>query len=544
MSTAVLVKELKKAGEDHEFYPTTQEIIEWVHFDLRTVQKTISIMDIGAGDGNFFKVLSELESSKEKSKQNQFKKYAIEKSMILIDKMPADIFIVGTDFHEQSFIDKKMDVIFCNPPYSEYAEWMDKIIQESNAHTVYMVVPDRWKKNEKIAESLKTREANANTIKEFTFKDSEYRKANTSVDLVRITFHDISYGNDFRLKVDPFDVWFDKHFNVTAEKTDDTWHAERTKSENLHQLVKGQNIIERLAELYQEYFQHLLGNYKAVELLDSEILEELGVSVSGLKGSLKSKIEGLKNLYWQELFNNLDKITDRLTAHSRKALVKTLTAHTSVDFTASNAYSVVIWAIKNSNKYFNSQLLAVYLNITKKENVVNYKSNHRIIKDDWRYSRNEWSHYVLDYRIVHNHYNAIMIEGTFGTYDYHQGLSKSAHETISDIITVAKNLGFNIVDSSWNMIWKAGQAQYFYYRTESGDLKDFASIKAHKNGNLHFKFNQRFMKKWNIEAARLNGWIKSPAEAAEEMKDMSLQEAAMYFKSNRQLLSSDIKLLA
>ena len=51
------------------------------------------------------------------------------------------------------------------------------------------------------------------------------------------------------------------------------------------------------------------------------------------------------------------------------------------------------------------------------------------------------------------------------------------------------------------------------------------------------------MKAWNVEVSRLLGWIKSPAEAAEEMTDISISEATQYFKSNQQFLSSDIKLL-
>lgn len=542
MSTTALVKELKQSDQDHEWYPTTREILIAVHKDIPSIRNnSIGIMDIGAGDGNLFKVLDQLENMRKEDDRRYYKKYAIEKSMILIDQMSADIFIVGTEFHEQSLIDKKMDVIFCNPPYSEYQEWMSKIIRESNSTSVYMVVPDRWKDNKQIADDLKIREADYKVIGNYSFQDSEYRTARAHVDLVRITFKQISYHNS-DLKIDPFDVWFNDHFKIRAQKTDtiSEWDVTRNRSEKLHQLVGNKNIIEKLYNFYQADFKHLLDNYKAVELLDGGLLKELGISITGLKAALKLKIEGLKNIYWKELFDNLTTITDKLTTGSREKLLETLSSNTSVDFTISNAYSVIIWAIKNANKYFDSQLLSVYEKISNSDNVRLYKSNHRIIRDGWRYAQEKLTHYTLDYRIVHNHWNAIQID-TFGSYDYHNGLNKSAHETIMDIFTIARNLGFDIHGSSYNETWEAGQKVNFFYGV---DNKQFVEIKAFKNGNLHYKFDQKFLKKWNIEAARLNGWIKSPVEAVQEMKDITLEEATNYLHTNKQLLTSDIKLIA
>ena len=50
-----------------------------------------------------------------------------------MNSLDSDIFVVGTDFHQQTFIDKKMNVIFCNPPYSEFTEWSIKLIEEANS---------------------------------------------------------------------------------------------------------------------------------------------------------------------------------------------------------------------------------------------------------------------------------------------------------------------------------------------------------------------------------------------------------------------------
>jgi hypothetical protein len=46
------------------------------------------------------------------------------------------------------------------------------------------------------------------------------------------------------------------------------------------------------------------------------------------------------------------------------------------------------------------------------------------------------------------------------------------------------------------------------------------------------------MKRLNIEAARLNGWVKSPAEAAEEI-GVTLDEATAAFGRNLTLLAEN-----
>ena len=73
-----------------------------------------------------------------------------------------------------------------------------------------------------------------------------------------------------------------------------------------------------------------------------------------------------------------------------------------------------------------------------------------------------------------------------------------------------------------------------------------AEIKIFKNNNVHIKFNQDFIKALNIEAARLNKWIKSPEEAAQEFEGnskVSKNEAEKFFKKNFLHLPSNPQLL-
>lgn len=542
--TVSLINKIRGTEEDREFYPTTRDIISIINADIhrkKEYQKSsLSILDIGAGNGNFFTVLESLQPppKDEYSKPDlTFIKYAIEKSPVLIENMEPDIFIIGTDFHQQTLIDKKVDVIFCNPPYSEFETWTEKIITEANCKLIYMVIPERWKSSKKIETLLERRRMEYKVIGSTDFLDSEYRQARAKVDIIRFESKSIRHNGHYYSceTADPFEVWFNSFFKIdTDEEGQSKRDKEQQKREQIKaNIVQGQNLIERLEELYRQDFEKLLDNYRAIERLDYSILKELGVDLQNLKGGLKLKIEGLKNLYWKELFDNLESITSRLTAGSRKKLLDKLTANTSVDFTASNAYAVVLWAIKNANKYLDDQLLEVYLWMTEKDNIISYKSNKRIVTDKWRYAAREHSHYTLDYRLV---FTCCHCFGQWES-DRIKGLHKNAHGHINDIITIGKNLGFEVKESSFDFSWVPGGSVDF--KCQKGL---FMSVRAYKNGNIHVKASQEFMKRLNIEAGRLNGWVKSPEEAAEEM-NIPLAEVRSYYNSNLQITAKNTGLL-
>jgi len=553
-----LLEKVKEAGQDHEFYLTSKRMLEAVAKDIcqefddsyTDHLRNFSILDIGAGNGSALNIMCELT-------RNDGKKYAIEKSKILIDSLPEDVFIIGTDFHQQTLIDKQVDVVFCNPPYSEFDTWMRRIVSEANCRIVYMVVPQRWKENRKIVEMINRRcdlkdddqdmqgesklkkrireeyrkqQGECKVLLSDTFLDSEFRKARANVDILKIKFRDNGY-RAVKLAVDPFDIWFEENFSISADKDKKEVVEKETKEEKLHNLVKGQNIIERLEELYHADMAKLFTTYKALEQLDSSLFKELGVDLKQVKGGLSFKIEGLKNLYWKELFTNLDSITNRLTSKSREKLLATLTEHTSVDFTSANAYAVVIWAVKNANKYFDKQLLEVYFELAETENIRNYKSNKVVLTDKWRYAAREHTHYTLDYRLV------LMRGNCFGgySYDHPNGLQVEVHTLLGDLCTVAKNLGFDVETTSMDLQWEPGLLNEF--RMADGTL--FMDVRAYKKGTIHVRLNQEFMKKLNIEAGRLNGWVKSPSEAKEET---GIVEANELFGSNYKMKS--IRLLS
>lgn len=538
-STSSLVQQIKEAGQDFEFYPTTREIVYRVWRGIGRDSRHYNVLDIGAGNGNFFRLLDEFNRTKqcEDCYRPSFTKYAIEKSQILISNFPADVFVIGTDFHHQTLIDKEMDVIFCNPPYSEYEAWATKIIKEANAERVFLVIPTRWKESALIQQAIKSRGALVSVLDTYDFLNAE-RAARAKVNLISIF-----YGAKYDRSDSAFNTWFDETFKFAApQKEVFEYEEERQKAEKINaQLVKGQNLIERLEELYLDEMQRLYGNYRAIEKLDAGILSELNVDVEKLREGLKLRLKGTKNLYWEQLFNRLTAITDRLTAKSRRELLDKLEKNTAVDYTAANAYAIVLWAIKNANQYMDSQLKELYLELSKPDNVLNYKSNQRTFQqDDWRYGAEKPTHYKLDYRIINRLYKC------FGTdWDGNvRELYESAHNNINDIITVAKNLGFAVKQSSFDFTWHPGEPQVFTY-FDKGEEKQFMRAKAHLNGNIHYQFCKEFSKAFNVEAGRLFGWLRTAQEAAHEL-DLPLAETTGYFGRQRAAMlgANNIKLLS
>jgi hypothetical protein len=461
-------------------------------------------------------------------------------------EMNSDIFIVGTDFEESTLIDKKVDVVFCNPPYSQYEMWASKVISESNAAMVYLVIPKRWKNSSMISSAIKQRRAEVKVIGEFNFFNAE-RQARAEIDIVSVG---LAYMSGCRwdsksVKVDPFSVWFDSYFVFNSEKEKGDYFSEdkeQFKETIQNALVEGDKLVETLVKLFNGEMSLLCKNYEAVAKLNPSILKELGVDVGALKESLKQKIKGLKYRYWEELFRNLNVITDRLTTYSRKNMMDKLLANTSIDFTESNVYAVSIWVIKNANKYFDTQLIQIVEEMIDKANVKLYKSNHRTFgEEDWYYCRKPegLSKFALELRIVIHSVGGIC-NGDYGySWEYTNNLYKRAHDFLADICTVANNLGFSCKEDSRNFDWSSGKKVVF--KTDDG--LQLMEVKAYKNRNIHIKFNQGFLKKLNIEFGRLKGWLKDKNEASEEL-DIPIKDIDTCFSSNFQIRSYDVPLIS
>lgn len=571
------LQHVKENQEDFEWYPTTSEMVRAIFEDVEkediffSAKEEAGILDIGAGNGSFFEIWDRIFDEKYPKDKHGYRPncipvpylnyYAIEKSQILIEAMPKNIIIVGTDFHENTLIDKKMFMNFSNPPFSEFIPWSVKTIMESNSKFLYLIIPERWSSSGEICNALAKRKANFSVIFSGDFLNAK-RAARAKIDIIKIDFRgnfdESSIENidpqhryyfqeswDRSRKVDPFDLFFEENFPSFDKHKVDLPENENTEKSKTS-LLEGANLVERLEILYRKDLDEFQNVFAQLSALNPILLKEIDVSRERIKSILKLKIEGLKSKYWKELFDNLNKITDRLTSNSRKKLLEKLNSNLSVDFSAANAYAVVLWAVKHSNEYYDIQLCDCYENLVNADSVKLYKSNDHFIKDDWRFAT-ENSHYYLndslEYRIVTHRVGGIYT-GSW-SYESQNGLEGRAYDYIQDILTIAKNLGYEAETTLLHEQWETNQMKTFYFHTNENsiDVKEkLFTVRAFMNGNLHFKFNQNFLRKWNVEFGRIKNWINTPVDASNEM-GIPVEEIHKFFKSNHKIIISNKLLL-
>lgn len=533
-----LLRSVQASGEDFEWYPTTDRMIEVV---TRRLDKTAdSIMDIGAGDGRVLARLAE-------RFENSPNLYAIEKSTVLIKAQPEGVIPVGTDLFEQNLACLPVDYIFCNPPYSEFETWACMIIESGHARKAFLVLPRRWKENDGIELSLKKRGATARVLHSDDFFDGP-RQARAVIDIVEVSFPMKDDGRYWRKEVkDPFDIWFDEHISTFDQEDEEGRRSSYDVEQEALARVRHLSTIEDLVEAYREEYGRMEANYRAIFQLDYALLKELGVNKEAVREGIKTKMAGLKSRYWTVLFERLDAITNRLSTATKAKFTERLTGRVALAFTSSNAYAVVLWAIKNANKYFDEQTVTLYRELSTFDGVLNYKSNIRTWeKNDWRYYR--WNddggkrpdRYALDYRIVVQRHGGIS-SGEFGRYDHPGNLYKGCHELIADVVAVLYNLGFpSLGRRSTDIEWHSGQWRDWYKVGSPGEI--LFQVKAHKNGNLHFRFLPEAIKALNVEAGRLLGWLRGPSDVVEEL-GYSEDEAKRFYSCTKLITPANARLL-
>ncbi|MCO4320004.1 class I SAM-dependent methyltransferase [Aliidiomarina quisquiliarum] len=551
-STSKTITTLKASNEDFEWYPTTQEMIAIIKADMETdnLGSRPSVIDVGAGDGRVLAALTDGD------------KYAIEKSKPLLSAIRHNVSVIGTDFLQQTLIDKSAEILFCNPPYKEFTTWCEKIIREANVSaSIYLVIPQRWKESVSIKNALDARNVDATVIFEGDFLQGD-RAARAKVHIVKIdmdpsrhyagrTWREITQkpkSERPRIAKKAFDVWFDEHFKISATKDKvSEWARKEAEEGNLKSKIKSSEIIqhkgliEGLVEFYNRDLSKLMGTYQALSDLDSNLLSELDVNVDGVKSALRQRIKGLKQLYWSELFERLTSVTERLTSDSRKSLVDKLFAQTSIDFSVDNAHALALWVVKNANLYLEDQLVLTFQRMINAANVINYVSNQKTFSDeDWFYGRKpkDLSHFKLDHRVVLSGIGALKTNWFDGRIE---GLATNAENFLNDLMTIASNIGFATegMPRANNFVWDSGVKNAFLFRDlNTGKTNTLFEVKAFKNGNLHIKFNQGFICGLNCEFGRLKGWLKTREQAADEL-NIDIEDTAQ-FGVNLQLAVNDI----
>jgi hypothetical protein len=548
-SASKKVRILQAANEDFEWYPTTDEILAAFAGDLYSQAKTLSSMndnkgiyhdkrhydsetgthhdlvsienmlDVGAGDGRVFNAI------KDKNRGLRFrieKKYGIEIANSQSDDLiRKGVFIIGRDFFQTSLIDKNYAVIFSNPPYSIYEDWTLRLLRESSFTVMYLVLPVRWETNKEILYEM-TRFDYEN-IGEYDFSHGE-RAARARVNLIRIRNKTREYKN-YRgftyteyAEQDPFIRWIEKYIGTFDEVPEKEVYDYEEEGRFL--ALKRDNDIDQLVDDYAAGMNSLLEGMKAVKCLPSCVTRALKIDKKSLHETIKQEIAKMKKRYWRLAFGKLDAVTERLTYDTRDKLLGEMEEFKSLDFNAGNIRSIVIWIIEHHNGYTKEQTVDLFENLAEPDYIRTYKSNTHWNKDTWRYSHFAGKYpngkpekYMLDYRFV--------ARSRIGYRGYGDKSS-----VVDDLIVVLRSLGADIsrlqkVDAT---IKQKKQEVEFY--NQAGQKTETAfECRFYKNGNVHLKVNQALMTKFNVEVARILGWVRGPEDIQNEF-EVSEEEAA------------------
>ncbi len=454
--TANRLEALKESGEDFEWYPTTPSIIRKVARDIRVQlgkhyhrQERLSVLDIGAGDGRVLTGISEELHDEEWYRSITVDAFAIEKSTTHLTNMPKDVVVIGTDFHEQTLVDKPAGVVFCNPPYSEYEAWATRILRECCTENIYLVIPRRWRDSAAIAEVIALREIEIHSLGEFDFENAE-RQARAKVEVVR--FHVEKHDSAFDAAIESMLPELE-HFDREPE-------AEKAPEFNANLIGGDESVIVAMVSAYDAELAKLADNYRAVVRVDPAVLKELGVSKKTILEGIRRKSSGLKNKYWKALFEYLGDVTKRLATKQRKEFLDSLTDKVVIDFTEQNVYAMLVWITKWASSHFDDQLIELFKAMAQKATVEKYKSNQKVFADrGWRYLNDEASHYKLCYRMVLETGGGICTSAY--SWQSVNGLAESSYHLLSDFITVANNLGYECDDRPENYEWKSNRRWSF-----------------------------------------------------------------------------------
>lgn len=510
MNTLSLVEELKSSGEDFEFYPTTKEMIRAIYTRFRiNISRIQSVLDIGCGTCNFKRYLEPLLSSDSGNPYyNGFPKYYVmEKSKTLINMLPKDAIVIGTDFNCNTLLDKPVDAIFSNPPYSEYVNWTARIIRESQAKYIFLVIPRRWSENEQIQQALKDSRAHATVLGTFDFLNAE-RKARAKVDVL--------FVNKSVYQNTAFDDWFNATFDVSDAKIPESKKNKRAREE----VIAGKNKVELMVTGYNGRLDELYRHFKSISALDSGTLESIGVTKKKVVEALKNKIAGLKNFYWHLAFDQLEEITSRLTRQTRERLCERFDGLVTADFTAENIYALLVWVCKNASAYYDEQLIKLYKDLSAFENVSPFKSNQKVFdKEYWGRCRiEERTKYCLCNRIITRHLSFRSRYFWENKIDEHTSAG-----VVDDFCAIANNLGF-LADKKETPT-EYGKKYYVYLP----DGKPLMEFKVFANGNTHIKLNPDFALAMSVEASRLLGWIRDKSDIEKEFPNESVKKAKQFF---------------
>lgn len=519
-----LIKSIKEAEEDFEWYPTTEEIMRDVARVVDKLSSSVShfrysgvtVVDPCAGDGRF---LNHVASYVRADRQ-----FGIEKSAVLRGRWES-IRFAGVDYMQCSLIDVAPDVVVCNPPYSEYEVWLEKVLNEVGPKTLCaFVLPTRWT-DTKIGERVR-QEHKVTSVGFYDFAQAD-RGARAKVEAFVVVAHPDN-------KSSAFSRFFQSNFQFDET---DYEHIE-LKEEDANEVGRKMNFVESLVASYESRIKRLAEAVRQVAKIPRDVRAALELSTDQVERVVRQKLESSKSHYWKALFDEAREITNRLTSKSRTKLLHELHMVGAVDFNADNAYAVLLDVVNKANLFTDEQIVHLFERMADVANVVNYKSNHKVyVRDKFRYysyDDDEMSHVRLGDRLVMENAGGLDVcpysKGPASTRS--RGLSGQAADFLSDILTVAYTLNMQVTHDSiypdpnkWERPrmfdkWEGNNAT-FYLRDDS----EFMHVRVFLNGNMHIKFNPAFVHRLSVRHGILKGWLRHDDDAVAEELQISKSEA-------------------
>lgn len=552
MNTNSIVKTCKQQGMDDEFYPATDEIINcivecldnpviksWTErgeydkekqdYNLVTMYKYKydSILDIGAGDGATLNKLADRIGIKVKK--------AIETNPMLMALWSKDISVVGCDFMQCTLWNKEADLVFCNPPFSHYSFWACKILEElTYCKDLVLVLPISWRSNKDIEQVIKIKELEVKTLmSDFNFNKGERETRDDNfVDIIKVVIRVPSEQENERCnkKSDDKNGYMKKMLTNTfkglIEIEKKGWREEQKEREERERvrdteletsIASGDDYPTALYKIYLKDKESIMNLREALGSIKSELLAELKMKYSYIEDLILQKLSSLEVEYWEKIIAKFEPISTRLISKERRQL-EGFIRESGLDFTPSSIYHLAVCCINIVNSCLDNQILAVYDELVRGCDVYKYKSNEKVfINNEWetRSDPIKETHYKLTYRLVKE-----------GFYYKHRGDDNSyyRHERksgvqvfISDIKIIATNLGYKITNEptgqlgNWDLCYK-----------KNDKLHVLVNYKIYKNGNLHLKFDTKFMDKLNVIKGKLEGWLHDQNDV---MQEFNVKEA-------------------
>lgn len=564
-----IIPVLKQNNQDFEFFPTTAEILQAVSDNIfkektkdllndagelvfddytkRKMQEHISILDICAGNGS---ALMQLKSNLTQKGFTHISLSAIEKSFILYSLLDDDIALVGTDYFAENMINKKADIVFCNPPFSQTEEWFKRLLTTTPAcvKDIYFVCPSKQGLSKKyqtmfdefVLSKGRKGEYTMSVLqnKTFSFTDGE-RSARVDAVVLHLS---LKSKYEYSEKYDK-DSLFSVHFPELETKLKKAGYSsyrdvEEDKNQQRRDLVVAQfgddDIVKVLVEEYQMEYNEFMDAYSKLNEVPLLLLRKLDIDLYKAKELLFGFLTNLETRYWRKLFELYQPLREKLTSVSIKKLMDYVQSR-NFSFTYANCLAVTVFAVKQTNRLLIEQVLTKYKHWAEVGNYHGYKSNQRLF-DEGRFkdkinpddiktayhATHRWTNTdienIMPFTVGERknlEYRIVDVGLTFEKDRWTCVENSTAWVACNDLMTIAKNFGYdgnlNIADTEHG---KRYTVHGFDRNNNSVVLFEY---KVFKNGNAHFFINKDFMIDIMLSVGKYLGWVHSKEQAMQDL---------------------------